>query len=130
MMTDPVADLLTRIRNANAIRMRHVKMPASKLRVAIAAVLAEEGFISIFIALEPQTGKVIVGPEIHARGFAEDDKVFDEIRPKIVKALAEAGEQGVRDQHQYQQVVRRTVGRWVGTRIRRRPMIVPVVIEA
>ncbi|MFA4840560.1 MAG: ribonuclease J, partial [Agrococcus sp.] len=92
--------------------------------------LAEEGFISIFIALEPQTGKVIVGPEIHARGFAEDDSIFDEIRPKIVKALAEAGEQGVRDQHQYQQVVRRTVGRWVGTRIRRRPMIVPVVIEA
>ncbi len=92
--------------------------------------LAEEGFISIFIAVEPQTGKVIVGPEIHARGFAEDDSIFDEIRPKIVKALAEAGEQGVRDQHQYQQVVRRTVGRWVGTRIRRRPMIVPVVIEA
>ncbi|WP_249295904.1 hypothetical protein [Agrococcus sp. Marseille-Q4369] len=36
----------------------------------------------------------------------------------------------MRDQHQFQQVVRRTVGRWVGTRIRRRPMIVPVVIEA
>jgi small subunit ribosomal protein S8 len=45
MMTDPVADLLTRIRNANAIRMRHVNMPASKLRVAIAGVLADEGFI-------------------------------------------------------------------------------------
>ncbi|WP_405217263.1 ribonuclease J [Agrococcus sp. Ld7] len=93
-------------------------------------ILAEEGFISIFIALESQTGKVIVGPEIHARGFAEEDSIFDDIRPKIVKALAEAGEQGVRDQHQYQQVVRRTVGRWMGTRIRRRPMIVPVVIEA
>ncbi|QUW19566.1 hypothetical protein JSQ78_04485 [Agrococcus sp. Marseille-Q4369] len=48
----------------------------------------------------------------------------------LAKALAEAGEHGVRDQHQFQQVVRRTVGRWVGTRIRRRPMIVPVVIEA
>ena len=93
-------------------------------------ILAEEGFISIFVAIEAQTGKAIVGPEIHARGFAEEDAVFDEIRPKIVKALQEAAEQGVRDQHQYSQVVRRTVGRWVGTRIRRRPMIVPVVIEA
>jgi len=45
MMTDPVADLLTRIRNANAIRMRNVNMPASKLRVAIAGVLVDEGFI-------------------------------------------------------------------------------------
>lgn len=52
MMTDPVADLLTRIRNANAIRMRKVRMPASKLRVAIAAVLADEGFIDGFEVLE------------------------------------------------------------------------------
>ncbi|GAA2174627.1 ribonuclease J [Agrococcus versicolor] len=93
-------------------------------------ILAEEGFISIFIAIEAQTGKCVVGPEIHARGFAEDDSIFDEIRPRIVQALADAAEQGVRDPHQYSQAVRRTVGRWVGTRIRRRPMIVPVVIEA
>ncbi|SDH22506.1 ribonuclease J [Agrococcus jejuensis] len=92
--------------------------------------LAEEGFISIFVAIETQTGKCVVGPEIHARGFAEDDSIFDEIRPKIVKALEEAAGQGVRDTHQFSQTVRRTVGRWVGTRIRRRPMIVPVVIEA
>ena len=52
MMTDPVADLLTRIRNANAIRMRKVKMPASKLRVAIAGVLVDEGFIESFEVTE------------------------------------------------------------------------------
>jgi ribonuclease J len=93
-------------------------------------ILAEEGFISIFLAIEAQTGRCVVGPEIHARGFAEDDSIFDEIRPRIVQALTDAAEQGVRDTHQYSQAVRRTVGRWVGTRIRRRPMIVPVVIEA
>ncbi|WP_430593358.1 ribonuclease J [Humidisolicoccus flavus] len=93
-------------------------------------ILAEEGFISIFVALEAQTGKIIVGPEIHARGFAENDRIFDTIKPKIVQALAEAAASGTRDTHAYTQVVRRTVGRWVGTRIRRRPMIVPVVIEA
>ncbi|MET0162571.1 MAG: ribonuclease J [Microbacteriaceae bacterium] len=93
-------------------------------------VLAEEGFISIFVAIDSQTGKVIVGPEIQARGFAEDDAIFDDIKPKILGALKDAAENGTRDTHAYSQVVRRTVGRWVGTKIRRRPMIVPVVIEA
>jgi ribonuclease J len=93
-------------------------------------VLAEEGFISIFIAIDAQTGKVIVGPEIQARGFAEDEAIFDDIKPKILGALKDAAENGTRDTHAYSQVVRRTVGRWVGTKIRRRPMIVPVVIEA
>ncbi len=93
-------------------------------------ILAEEGFISIFIAIDSQTGKIIVGPEIQARGFAEDDAVFDSVRPQIVKALLEAAQSGTSDQHGFQQVVRRTVGRWVNTQHRRRPMIIPVVIEA
>jgi ribonuclease J len=93
-------------------------------------ILAEEGFISIFLAIDAQTGKIIVGPEIHARGFAPDDSVFDDVRPDIVAALEEAAGNGTRDSHQFSQVVRRTVGRWVNTRHRRRPMIVPIVIEA
>lgn len=92
-------------------------------------ILAEEGFISIFVAIDPNRGKIVVGPEIHARGFAEDDSIFDSIRPKIVEALREAAENGVRGQHAFSQVVRRTVGGWVGRRIRRRPMIVPMVLE-
>ena len=48
MMTDPVADMLTRIRNANAIGRAAVSMPASRLRVAIAEVLKEEGFIGSY----------------------------------------------------------------------------------
>ena len=93
-------------------------------------ILAEEGFISIFLAIDAQTGKIIVGPEIHARGFAPDDSVFDDVRPDIVKALEEAAATGTRDTHQFSQVGRRVVGRWVNTRHRRRPMIVPIVIEA
>jgi len=92
--------------------------------------LAEEGFISIFIAIDTQTGAIIVGPEIHARGFAPDDAVFDDVRPAIIKTLEEASKNGTRDTQAFQQVVRRTVGRWVNTQHRRRPMIVPVVIEA
>ena len=93
-------------------------------------ILAEEGFISIFLAIDAQNGKIIVGPEIHARGFAPDDSVFDDVRPAIVEALEEAASNGTRDSHQFSQVVRRTVGRWVNTQHRRRPMIIPIVIEA
>ncbi len=93
-------------------------------------ILAEEGFISIFVAMDAQTGKVVVGPEIHARGFAPDEAIFDDVKPQIIKALADAAANGTRDTHAFTQVVRRTVGRWVNTQHRRRPMIVPVVIEA
>ncbi|NIJ06244.1 ribonuclease J [Frigoribacterium faeni] len=93
-------------------------------------ILSEEGFISVFVAVDPTTGRAVVGPEIQSRGFAEDDRVFDDVRPKIVAALLEAAGNGTRDTHQFSQVVRRTVGRWVATQHRRRPMIVPVVISA
>jgi ribonuclease J len=93
-------------------------------------ILSEEGFISVFLAIDATTGRVVVGPEIQSRGFAEDERVFDDVMPKILAALAEAAENGTRDTHQFSQVVRRTVGRWVNTQHRRRPMIVPVVISA
>ncbi|MEY4532444.1 MAG: hypothetical protein RI926_213 [Actinomycetota bacterium] len=93
-------------------------------------ILAEEGFISIIVVVDPATGKIIVGPEIHAKGFAEDDAVFDDIKPAIAKGLQEAAHNGVRDAHSLQQVIRRIVGQWVSKSYRRRPMIIPLVIEA
>ena len=91
-------------------------------------ILAEEGFISIFCVVDAKDGRVKVGPEIRARAFAEDDHVFDEVKPLISKALAEAAGEGVRDPHALQQVIRRTIGTWVNRAHRRRPMIIPVVI--
>lgn len=93
-------------------------------------ILGEEGFISIFAVVDSATGKVIAGPQIHARGFAEDEAVFQTIQPDVAKALEEATSSGTIDTHQLQQVVRRVVGRWVSGRLRRRPMIIPVVVEA
>ncbi|MFT4052403.1 MAG: ribonuclease J [Microbacterium sp.] len=93
-------------------------------------ILGEEGFISVIVVVDAATGRIISGPEIHARGVAEDDAVFDSVRPKIAAALTEAAQSGVRDTHALSQVVRRTIGRWVNQRLRRRPMIVPLVIEA
>jgi len=93
-------------------------------------ILGEEGFISVIVVVDSATGRIISGPEVHARGFAEDDAVFEDVKPKIAAALAEAARAGVHDNHALSQVVRRTIGRWVNQSLRRRPMIVPLVIEA
>lgn len=90
--------------------------------------LSEEGFISIFMAVDVERGELVVGPEIHARGLAENDAVFDSIVPAIEQAIAEACGKGVTDPHQLQQSVRRVVGRWASTKLRRKPMLVPVVV--
>jgi ribonuclease J len=92
-------------------------------------ILGEEGFISVVVVVDSVTGKVSGGPEIHARGFVEDDRTFEEVKPALVQALDAAARDGV-DAYQLQQTIRRVVGRWVSNKHRRRPMIIPVVVEA
>ena len=91
--------------------------------------LSQEGFISIFAVMDKDSGRIIVGPEIRAKAYAEDDHVFDDVKPLIERALAEAAGEGVRDTYALQQVIRRTIGTWVNRSHRRRPVIIPVVIE-
>ena len=60
VMTDPIADLLTRIRNANHMRHANVEIPASKLKTDILSVLKKEGFITNFVLDETDKFKKIV----------------------------------------------------------------------
>jgi len=92
--------------------------------------LGEEGFVSIVVVIDSTSGKIVSGPEIHARGIAEEESAFDEIYPKIISALEQSIAEGARDTAQLQQVMRRVLGSYLGRRLRRRPMILPVVIEA
>ena len=92
-------------------------------------ILGEEGFISVVAAVDVTAGKVIAGPEIHARGFGEDQSIFDEILPGVRDALEHSLREGVTDTHQLSQIARRVVGKWVGDKHRRRPMIVPLIVE-
>ncbi len=92
-------------------------------------ILGEEGFISVIVVVDSQNGKIVAGPDIHARGFNEDMALFDDVKLKIEKALAAAARDGINGTHQLSQIVRKTVGGWVGGEHRRKPMIVPVVIE-
>ena len=93
-------------------------------------ILRDEGFVTVIVVRDAKTGAILAGPDIRTRGFAEGDEVFDRVRPKIEQALLEARNKGVKDSHQLQQVIRRAVGGFVGGKLRRRPMIIPIVIEA
>ncbi len=92
-------------------------------------ILGDEGFVSVVVVVDSTTGKVVGGPEIHARGSGIDDAAFVEVRPRIEEQLAFAAADGINDVHQLHQILRRTVGRWVNENYRRRPMIIPVVVE-
>ena len=93
-------------------------------------ILRDEGFITCIVVIDAATGKIAAGPEITARGFAEDQEVFDQVIPRVEAAIIAATDGGITDEHQLQQIIRRTLGSWVGGKIRRRPMIIPIVIEA
>jgi ribonuclease J len=93
-------------------------------------ILGDEGFITVVVVVDSMTGKVTAGPEFFARGFSDDaGRSFTEAERRVSDALAAAGAEGVGDTQALQQLVRRTVGKWVSESYGRRPMIIPVVVE-
>jgi ribonuclease J len=132
-----VVDLIDgKVRVAGAVPCGYVYVDGSSVGEADEGllkdrrILRDEGFISVIVVMDSTSGKIVAGPEITARGFVEGDVVFDDVMPSLVKALDDATAQGMNDSYQLEQVMRRAVGGWVGRKIRRRPMIIPVVIEA
>src|SRR5262249_17212830 len=92
-------------------------------------ILGDGGFIACTVVVDSVTGKVVGGPTVSAKGFSEDQSVFEAVVPIVTESLDRAAAEGMTDPHQLQQVVRRTIGRWVNDTYRRRPMIVPNVVE-
>ncbi|GAB3230229.1 ribonuclease J [Glycomyces halotolerans] len=92
-------------------------------------VLGDGGFIAATVVIDSENGKVVGGPTVSARGFSEDPKAFEDVLPLIDDAMERAAQDGISDPHQLQQILRRTVGKWVNDTYRRRPMIVPHVLE-
>jgi ribonuclease J len=92
-------------------------------------ILGDEGFLSVVVVVDSTSGKLVAGPEVHARGAGIDDASLAEVAPLVVEALAAAAKEGIDEVHQLRQIVRRTAGKWVSENYRRRPMIIPVVVE-
>jgi ribonuclease J len=89
--------------------------------------LGEEGFISIYAAVDIASRSVVAGPEIIDRGVGETSDTT-KVALEVAKTLVQAMEEGIENPHELSQKARKIVGKWVGTTHRRRPMIVPVVI--
>jgi ribonuclease J len=96
-------------------------------------ILAEEGVVVVVVGVDEHTGEIITGPEIITRGWIhaeEAEELLEEARGVVSQSIADAVTSGVFDADTLRRVTRRALGRLVSERTKRRPMIVPVVVEA
>ncbi|MGH7291769.1 MAG: ribonuclease J, partial [Myxococcota bacterium] len=87
------------------------------------------GFIAVTVVIRRGSGKIAAPPHLHSRGFSEDPKALEPVAPLIDAALQALVAEKVSDPARIAQAVRRTIGKWVGEKYRRQPMIVPTVLE-
>ncbi len=95
-------------------------------------VLGEEGVVVVVVTVDTQTGKVLTGPDIITRGWVyapEAEDMLDEACDRVAQAVESALASGVRDVEALERDVRKAAGKFVSERTRRKPMIVPVVLE-
>ncbi|MDR2799399.1 MAG: ribonuclease J [Bifidobacteriaceae bacterium] len=90
-------------------------------------ILASEGFISCFATVDLAEKKVVAGPEFIQKGFAEDISVFNDVKPDVIKKLNSALQDGVTNTHRLAQLMRRVIGPFLGHKLQRSPLILPVV---
>jgi ribonuclease J len=94
--------------------------------------LAEEGVVVVIVTVDAGTGEVVTGPEIVTRGWVyapEADELLDDAKAAVLTSLAEAAVEGATDFETIRRHARRALGRFINERTRRRPAIIPVVIE-
>jgi ribonuclease J len=92
-------------------------------------ILGEEGFISAVVVVESRTGRVVAGPEISARGFADEDEPLDDIRQRVADDIANSPHSEPVDPDELRRIIRRSIGSQVNRVHRRRPMILVYVVE-
>ena len=92
-------------------------------------ILRDEGFIAVTLVVDSSTGQLVGRPTVAGRGFSDEPGAFEAVAPLIEQALQRAADDGVSGSYELSQRVRRVVGKWVSDTYRRRPMIVPSVVE-
>lgn len=84
-MTDPIADMLTRIRNANMVRHANVEVPASNMKKTIAQILSDEGFIKGYDVTEDDK-----------QGTIKITMKYDENKDRVITGLKRISKPGLR----------------------------------
>lgn len=94
--------------------------------------LAEEGFVVVIVTVDAGTGEIVTGPEIVTRGWVwegEADDLIEEAKAAVTDSLHAAASEGATDFDTLRRATRRALGRFINQRTRRRPAIIPVVME-
>jgi ribonuclease J len=92
-------------------------------------ILGDEGFVALTVVVEPSTRTIVRPVHLSTRGFSDDPSAFDDALRLVEENLRRELQDGDVDPHRLSQVIRRTVGKWVSDKHRRRPMIIPTVLE-
>jgi ribonuclease J len=92
-------------------------------------ILGDEGFVALTVVIEPSTRTIVRPVHLSTKGFSDDPAAFDEVLALVEDNLKRALQDDEVDSHRLSQIVRRTVGKWVSDTHRRRPMIIPTVLE-
>jgi len=92
-------------------------------------VLGDEGFVALTVVVEPSTRTIVRPVHLSTKGFSDDPSAFDEVLTLVEDNLRRALQDDGVDAHRMSQIIRRTVGKWVSDKHRRRPMIIPTVLE-
>jgi ribonuclease J len=92
-------------------------------------ILGDEGFVALTVVIEPSTRTIVRPVHLSTRGFSDDPSTFDEVLGLVEENLKRALQDDEVDSHRLSQIIRRTVGTWVSNKHRRRPMIIPTVLE-
>ena len=92
-------------------------------------ILGEEGFISAVVVVESGSGRVVAGPEISARGFADEEAPLENIRQRVADDIAGSPLAQPVDPDELRRIIRRSIGSQVNRVHRRRPMILVYVVE-
>jgi ribonuclease J len=85
--------------------------------------------VALTVVIEPSTRTIVRPAHLSTRGFSDDPSAFDEVLELVERNLKRALEDDEVDSHRLSQLIRRTVGKWVSDTYRRRPMIIPTVLE-
>jgi ribonuclease J len=95
--------------------------------------LSEEGVVVVIVTVDAQTGEVLNGPEIVTRGWVyapEAEELLEEAKQVVLASLTDAASEGPTDFETVRRHARKSLGRFIADRTRRRPIVIPVVMEA
>lgn len=94
--------------------------------------LAEDGILIVVMAMDQYSGQLVAGPDIVSRGFVyvrESDELMEEARIKVDAAVMNCLERGIYDWGKIKNITKDALGEYVWKKTKRRPMIVPIIME-